>query len=55
METTVNILPQAITLEYLTTGETPKLWNILPQAIRDADSLFLFKKKLKDYFLGLYI
>jgi len=33
----------------------PKFWNILPQAITDADSLFLFKKMLKDYFLGLYI
>jgi len=33
----------------------PKLWNILPQAIRDANSVFLFKKKLKDYLVGLYI
>jgi len=33
----------------------PKLWNILPQAIRDSESSFLFKKKLRDYFFGLYI
>jgi len=33
----------------------PKLWNILPQAIKVAGSLCLFKQKLKDYLLELSI
>ena len=32
----------------------PQVWNNLPTDLRSIDSLPLFKKKLKEYFIGQY-
>ena len=36
------------------THRAPHLWNALPQAVRDADSLDIFKSKLKTYLFRLH-
>ena len=33
----------------------PTIWNILPEVVKSSSSIFVFKKRLKDFLISLYV